>query len=418
MKKPARSAIAVALSFFSVPAFATTGYFLHGYGVKAQANAGTAIAHFQDALTIANNPAGLTWIGSRVDIGTTLFAPDRNAEIVGNAVPGANGQYHGNGRQYFVIPEFAINKAVNETVAVGLAVYGNGGLNTGYKQNPFAAIGNTGTAGVDLSQVFVSPALAWQYAPNQSLGLGANFLYQRFEAKGIQAFAAQSVDGSHLSNNGKDSATGLGAKIGWAGRFFNDQLTLGANYSSKIDADRFKKYQGLFAQAGDFDVPENYGVGLSYQLNPQWTVAADVQRINYSDVAAVGNNLQQLFLGNAFGSQNGPGFAWDDINIYKLGVNYAASAKLTLRAGYSHNDQPIPSDQTFLNILAPGVIQDHVSVGATYALDDRQELSIAYTYGLQKSVNGSASIATAFGGGEANIEMQQHILGLAYGVHF
>lgn len=410
--------LSAALALLAQNSYATTGYFLHGYGVKAQGSAGTAIANFQDALTIANNPAGLSWIGSRADVGATLFAPDRQAEIVGNGVPNANGQYDGNGRHYFVIPEFAVNKQVNDSVAVGLAIYGNGGLNTGYKQNPFAAFGNSGSAGVDLSQVFISPALAWKYTPNQSIGLGANFLYQRFEAKGIQAFAAQSVDATSLSNNGKDSATGLGAKIGWSGRFFNDKLTLGANYSSKINADRFQKYQGLFARGGDFDVPENYGVGFSYQFSPQWAVTADAQRINYSDVGSVGNNVQQLFAGNRFGSENGPGFGWDDINIYKLGVTYAPSEKLTLRAGYSHNDQPIPKGQTFLNILAPGVIQDHVSVGATYKLDERQELSLAYTYGLKQKVDGVNSIALPFGGGEANLEMQQHILGVSYGIQF
>lgn len=63
----------VLLPLISTPVFATTGYFMHGYGIKAQGNAGTSIAHFQDALTIANNPAGLSWIGSRIDIGATVL---------------------------------------------------------------------------------------------------------------------------------------------------------------------------------------------------------------------------------------------------------------------------------------------------------------------------------------------------------
>ncbi len=410
--------LTAAIILLTQQAYATTGYFLHGYGIKAQGNAGTAIAHFQDALTIANNPSGLSWIGSRADVGATFFAPDRSAQIIGSAISNTNADYNGNGRHYFVIPEVAINKQVNDTVSLGLAVYGNGGMNTGYKQNPFAAFGNTGTAGIDLSQVFFSPAVSWQYADNQALGVAANVLYQRFEAKGISTFGAQSVDAANFSNNGKDASTGLGTRVGWSGRFLDNRLTLGATYSSKIDADRFKKYQGLFAQAGDFDVPASYGVGVSYQLSPTWSVSSDVQRIQYSDVAAVGNRIQPLFAGNAFGSQQGPGFGWDDINIYKLGVTYSASPRLTLRAGYSHNDQPIAKDQTFLNILAPGVIQDHISVGASYALDEQQELSMAYTYGLQQRVKGSASIPTAFAGGEANLQMQQHILGVSYGVKF
>jgi long-chain fatty acid transport protein len=71
---------------------------------------------------------------------------------------------------------------------------------------------------------------------NQSIGIATNILYQRFEARGIAGFSGFSADASNLSNRGKDSATGIGARIGWAGKFFDQRLTLGANYSSKINA--------------------------------------------------------------------------------------------------------------------------------------------------------------------------------------
>ena len=408
----------IILSTLTQHVFATTGYFMHGYGVKSQGNAGASTASFNDALTIASNPSGLSWIDSRVDVGATLFNPRRSAEIEGN-LAGANGQYSGNGREYFVLPEFAINKKVNDTVALGLAIYGNGGMNTTYKRNPYAAFGNTGEAGVDLAQVFISPAVAWRYSENQSIGIATNILYQRFEAKGISGFAPFSSDAQKLSNQGKDSATGIGVRVGWSAKF-NDIVTVGANYSSKIEADKFDKYRGLFAQAGGFDVPESYAIGASFQITPALKILADAQRINYSDVDSVGHpfSLASVMAGNAFGTEKGQGFGWKDINIYKLGATYQVDPQLTLRAGYSHNDQPIPNEQTFLNILAPGVIQDHLSLGATWSVDQRQELSVAYTYGLKKKVEGNQSIPTAFGGGEANLEMDQHILGLSYGLKF
>lgn len=408
----------IILSTLTQHVFATTGYFMHGYGIKSQGNAGASTASFNDALTIASNPSSLSWIDSRVDVGATLFNPKRSAEIEGN-LAGANGQYSGNGREYFVLPEFAINKKVNDTVALGLAIYGNGGMNTTYKRNPYAAFGNTGEAGVDLAQVFISPAVAWRYSENQSIGIATNILYQRFEAKGISGFAPFSSDAQKLSNQGKDSATGIGVRVGWSAKL-NDVVTVGANYSSKIEADKFDKYRGLFAQAGSFDVPESYAIGASFQITPALKILADAQRINYSDVDSVGHpfSLASVMAGNAFGTENGQGFGWKDINIYKLGATYQVDPQLTLRAGYSHNDQPIPNDQTFLNILAPGVIQDHLSLGATWSVDQRQELSVAYTYGLKKKVKGNQSIPTAFGGGEANLEMDQHILGLSYGLKF
>lgn len=105
------------------------------------------------------------------------------------------------------------------------------------------------------------------------------------------------------------------------------------------------------------------------------------------------------------------------MTVSKLGASYDVR-EWTLRAGYSHATQPIPSDQTFLNILAPGVIQDHLSLGATWRLAKDGELSLAYTHGLKKTVSGSGSIPVSYGGGEANIHLSEDILGIAYGWKF
>ncbi len=410
--------IAVIAPLFSTSAFATTGYFMHAYSVKSQGNAGTAIANFQDSLTIASNPAGLSWLDKRVDAGLTIFSPDRESEITGNGY-GANGQYDGNSRKYFVIPDVGYVHPVNEQVTAGIAVYGNGGMNTNYKYNPYAVYDNTGSAGISLTQAFISPALSWKYAENQSIALAANILYQRFSAQGFagDVFGGASSNGAAISDRGNDDSYGVGARIGWSAKP-NDKLTLGASYSSKINASRFKKYEGLFAKQGDFDVPESYGVGLNYQLTPALSVATDYLRINYSDVDSVGNKLDQLFANNKFGTTQGPGFGWDDINVYKISATYQASEKLTLRAGYSYNDQPVKNDQTFLNILAPGVVQEHLSVGATWQLDDQQNVSVAYTHALKETVQGNNSIPADFGGGEANLSLSQNILGVSYSLNF
>lgn len=409
---------AVIAPLFSTSAFATTGYFMHAYSVNSQGNAGTAIANFQDSLTIASNPAGLSWMGKRFDVGLTIFAPDRESEISGNSF-GANGQYDGNSRKYFLIPDVGYVHPINEQLTVGIAVYGNGGMNTNYKNNPYAVYGNSGSAGISLTQAFISPALSWKYADNQSIALAANILYQRFKAQGFDGdvFGGVSANQAAISNRGNDDSYGVGARIGWSAKP-TDQLTVGASYSSKIDASRFKKYEGLFAGRGDFDVPESYGVGLNYQLTPALSVATDYLRINYSDVDSVGNGLDQLFSNNLFGTAQGPGFGWEDINVYKVSATYQASEKLTLRAGYSYNDQPVQNDQTFLNILAPGVVQEHLSVGATWKIDDQQKVSLAYTHALEETVKGQNSIPANFGGGEANLSMSQNILGISYGLEF
>ena len=69
----------VAFACAAAPAFATNGYFSHGYGIKAKGMGGVGIALPQDALAAATNPAGMAMVGSRMDFGLDLFMPDRTA---------------------------------------------------------------------------------------------------------------------------------------------------------------------------------------------------------------------------------------------------------------------------------------------------------------------------------------------------
>jgi long-chain fatty acid transport protein len=396
---------------------ATDGYFAHGYGVKSQGMGGVGVALPQDALAAAANPAGMGLIGDRIDFGVTWFRPQRESEIVGSGAS-VNGAYDGNDTENFFIPEFGYNRQINPNVTLGVSVYGNGGMNTDYKNGIplFHAPGARGSAGVDLIQLFVAPTATWKLTPTQIIGVSLNLAYQRFEIKGLDGFAGFSSSPSNLTNKGHDNSYGAGLHLGWIGQL-NDAVTLGASYQSRTYMSKFDKYKGLFAEGGDFDIPSTYGVGIAVKVTPKLTLAGDIQRINYSDVNAVGNpsSLSSLFTGNQLGLDNGPGFGWRDVTAYKLGANYAYNDSLTIRGGYNHSTQPIRSSETLFNILAPGVVQDHVTLGATYILPNKSELSFAYMHAFEESVNGNGSIPAAFGGGEANLKMYQDSLGIAYG---
>ncbi|MDH5352193.1 MAG: outer membrane protein transport protein [Betaproteobacteria bacterium] len=395
-------------------AVATTGYFAHGYGIKAKSMGGVGIALPQDALAPATNPAGIAFVGNRIDLGAEWFTPDRGASITGSGAPGANGTYDGNDTKSFLIPEFGYNRVINPNWTFGVAVYGNGGMNTDYKTNPFAAFGGTGSAGVDLMQLFVAPTVAWK-SGNHAIGVSLNLAYQRFKAEGIQGFAMFSASPGNVSNNGYDDSTGVGVRIGWTGQV-SPTVTLGATYQSTTKMGEFDKYKGLFADQGDFDIPENYGLGIAWKATPALTLAADVLQINYSDVASVGNTADCLFMGACqLGGSNGPGFGWQDTTVFKIGLAYEMKPGTTLRAGYVKLDQPIPASQTFFNILAPGVVEDHLTLGLTVATSKTGELTVMYMHAFEKEVNGSNSIPMAFGGGNANLRMSQDSLGVAYG---
>lgn len=252
-------------------ALATNGYFSHGYGVKSQGMAGVGIALPQDGLAAATNPAGTAFVGDRFDIGASWFRPDRGAEIVGNGA-GLNGSYAANDSRDFVIPELGYVRQLSPQVAAGVAIYGNGGMNTDYGNNPFKAFGASGSAGVNLEQLFVSPSLAYKFNENHAIGLAVNFAYQRFSAKGIAPFAAASSSGGDFTDRGTDSSTGWGLRLGYTGKL-TPALTVGATWAAKTRTGNFDKYKGLFAEQGGFDIPANYGVGVAWQATPALVLA-------------------------------------------------------------------------------------------------------------------------------------------------
>lgn len=409
---------AAGLALVTAPsAQATDGYFLNGLGAKAKGAGGVAIAMPQDAMAIAANPAAATELGHRLDVGFEAFMPRRGADISGN-MANLNGSYSGNGTKLFILPEIAYVRPLNETFSIGLAINGNGGMNTNYKRNPFANFGATGPAGVDLAQASITPTLAARVVEGHSVGVSPVIMVQRFRMRGIQPFTAASMDPAHMTNNGRNWSAGAGVRVGYLGRFADNKVSIGAFYQTKTWMGKFGKYSGLFAEGGDFDVPASWGVGLSVKPVENLTLGADFKRIKYSGVRSVGAPIDQLFAGNPFGSQNGPGFGWRDIDVIKFGAVYRASDHLTLRAGYGRSQNPVPRTQTFLNILAPGIVKDHFTAGATIGLSDKVELTSYIMHAPRKRVYGSNSIPMPYGGGEADIHLSETAFGMAAGFKF
>jgi long-chain fatty acid transport protein len=396
----------MALAGLAGSAFATNGYFSHGYGMKAKGMAGAATASSDDAFGGANNPASMAFAGSRLDLGVDLFSPIREASRVGGSLNGTSES----DSNYFLVPEFGYNRMVNNNLAVGVTVYGNGGMNTNYPTN---LLGGSGKLGVDLMQLIVAPTAAYQVAANHSIGISPLLGYQRFKAKGLQAFAGNSTDNTNLTNRGYDDAFGYGVRIGYMGKI-TPTVTIGAAYASKMNFDKFDKYKGLFAEQGDFDIPENYNLGVAWQATPAVKLALDYQRINYSKVNAVGNLASTSLIGGPLlGANTGSGFGWDDVGVWKLGMEYKYNQQLTLRAGYSHNDNPISGadfGEAMFNILAPAVNTDHATLGFTYTLASGNEVTMAYMHAFDNKVSGS----DPFFGGTDTIKMYQNSLGIQY----
>lgn len=437
-------------------AFATNGYFLIGYGSKSRAMGGSGVAFPQDAMASASNPAGITEVGSSAVVGIELFNPPRYAGTPddGGGLFGLGKGTTKSGSNLFLIPSMGFAYKFNRRISIGFSAIGNG-ANTRYNEedNFFDLLADDQeTLGVQLLQMQMLPTMAYRVNKQNSIGASLALGVQQFRAYGIGDFGIPefqfSSDNENLSNRGNDYGYGAGIRLGWLGHYFDDRLSFGVNYASKVYMTKFDKYKGLFAEKGGFDIPENYAFGFALKVIPKLTIAGDVMKILYSDVKSIGNRQPTTSIldpctrplgldpsqcapgrttapepvSAALGNKDGWGFGWRDSTAYKLGLDYAANDRWTLRAGVNYGKTPVRDDQLLFNTLATAVDEWHATVGFTYAPNTHQEWNFNAMHAFENSQTCDApKCKTMFTQGEGQYigaKMKINTVGVSWGYKF
>ena len=440
LKRNTRLFTAIATLLLTTPLWATNGYFSHGIGTKNKGMAGSGLAMPEDAISVANNPAAALANAGKYDLGIAIFSPSRHYETGDSYANGQGGAFTlgpdsiDSKNSYFYIPHMAGAWKIDDKSAWSAAFYGKGGMNTrwdggsatydpdGPGPAPVMTIpgtyggalfsnGTKGTAGVDLSQAYLELGYARSAGDKFTWGVSLVTVMQVFAARGIGAFAPYTetfaASGGaefpqDLSNNGHDKSYGFGGKIGFQ-LDITEKLAFATSYQTEIGMGKFDKYSDLFAENGSLDIPQDLKLGLTFRPNQKLALNFDVEKIWYGDVASISNPVRNVYacptagaggtdLSSCFGGKNGGGFGWEDMTIYKIGGQWSSSDTMTWRAGYSHADQPIPEIETMFNILAPGTIEDHITVGLTRALPSGNEWSLSFMYAMNSKVKGPASM--------------------------
>lgn len=383
-------------------AVATEGYFQNGYGARSKALAGAGAADSRDATAASLNPAGIVHADDELDIAASFFMPFR--EMVGSGPPGFTPTGDVDSRlNFFAMPNIARNWKVQGNPwldAFALTVYGNGGMNTTYPTvarpdggcGPGAGVFCFGKMGVDLKQLMFSAAMAKRFG-SVSVGIAPIFAVQLIKLQGLDAFTAASLSPTNVTGNDVDPAYGGGVRGGieWA---VTRGFRLGLTGTTPIWMTKFENYRGLFAEGGGFDIPASVQAGIAVDIAPNFTVMADYRRIFYGSVDSIANPSTNIFncaVDPSFclGGSNGPGFGWSDINVIKIGAEWRqAMPGLTLRAGYSWNENPIKPRDVMFNIIAPGVVQHHITGGLQYKLTESVDFEAAVMYAPYNSVSG------------------------------
>lgn len=444
-------ALLCAIAVAPLPALATNGMDLEGYGPVATAMGGASFAYDNGAGAMMNNPAtlGLMAQGSGVGVALGFLGPNVTS---GGAKSSADA---------FFMPAIGYVKRQGD-FTYGIGVYSQGGMGTEYDASSPMAYGTgdkvrseVGVGRVILPLAFnfndrlvIGGSLDWVWASMdlkmaastpQFMAMATGNMSAGFGAMTNNLVFVQNADAFRIDFSNSSAFTGKAFGSGFAGKLgvvykASPDLTIGATYHSKTslgdmktneNAASFSAYKAGVAlgpaMAGkvtihDFQWPETYGLGVAYQASNRWMLAADYKRINW---AAVMKSFKMTFSASAEFADFAISQNWQNQDVFMLGASYRYSDAIVLRFGGNFSTNPVPDDR--VNPLFPAIVKSQYMAGFSYMLDRRSGLDFSLAYAPKVSVSGTQATNTAFSGVPSNqfsISHSQVNMQLQYGHRF
>lgn len=413
-------ALAIAAMGFISAAHATNGMNIEGYGPIAAGMGGASFAFDNGNAAMMNNPATLALAkdGNRLDVALGFLGPNVRNETAG---------MDSGGDSYFM-PAVGWTRKSGK-LAYGLGLFAQGGMGTEF------AASLVGDGRPERSELgvgrFMLP-VAYNVNDKFSVAGSVDFVWAMLDIKmamtgaqfgGLITVPPAGAIGAVLAGlgptenarlefsnsndyTGEAKGTGFAGKLGFTYKV-SPTFTVGGTYHTKTnlgDLETGASGATLFADldnSGTYDVglgevapgkiivrdfqwPETYGLGISVQATPELMVAADWKHIAWKDVM---RNFTMTY--QAFGDsvtfalpQN-----WDDQDVFSIGVAYKATNALTLRAGASFSQNPIPNST--MHYLFPAIEENHYTVGLGYAFSDTSDLNFSLQHAPEvKQTNG------------------------------
>lgn len=386
------------------------GIYLPFVGPVNQSFGGVGAAAPIDSIgALATNPATISGLhSSEVAFGLGLALPSTNLDStvaagafgIGPPVNLAGSQ--GGEPGICAVPTIGfVHRNDGSPWTVGLGIFGVGGFSANYAAtttNPItlpqgtAATGGLGGLGrvhakVELYEV--APTLAYAFSDKFSIGVSPLLTLATFTASPFFLGPPNDADGDGFSRygpgDGARTAFGGGFQLG--GYYITDgNFRYGLSYRSPQWMEPFRvnsqdEIGGPTFFKANFDLPSITTFGLAYSGFESWLFAVDAKYFDYANSDGFGPTG---FLPNGAAA----GLGWRSIFSVATGVQYEATERLTLRAGYTFNENPIRSDTAFFNVQSSLIIQHWLSFGATYRWNQHVTSTIAYTHGFENSVSG------------------------------
>ncbi len=376
------------------PAWATNGMRMIGFGPVQNSMGGVGVGATLDAASTVSNPAGLTELGPRLDVGIGWFKPI--VDYSATAVPGAPpivveqpGVKLDSNRGGSPIPVVATAIPLGSGFTFGAGAFAVAGMGVDYPSNLYG--GRTYTSYL---QGRLTPAIAYKVSDLLSIGVGVNGMLAQMSYDVAAGFGQVPHDTA--------TALGIGAVVGVKVTPM-PELSIGAAWESKSFFQEFSfdipAHTGLVPGVGpvpfpggtdklSFNQPQVATVGASVKpMGEVLVIAGDVEFINWAQTNGQG---MPKFTSDTTQTGSLPfNLSWQNQWVFKLGVQVAPMEPLKIRAGWNYGKLPLDPGRAFENIAFPAIAEHHFTLGGSFDFSKEFGVTLAGMYAPRATLSGS-----------------------------
>jgi long-chain fatty acid transport protein len=317
-----------------------------------------------DPSAIFYNPAGLTLLdGTQIYVGGTIIMPTGEFDGTSPLGAAATGTMKD---QLFIPPNLYISHRLNDKIVLGLGVHTPFGLGTAWK-DPATWAGRWVSVDSEIQMFGINPTVAMQV--NDKLAVGAG-LDVRFSSVRVEQYvpypSPPPFDAATLKlESDMNNAIGFNFGLLYA---LSEKMNLGLAYRSGIEL----KYTGeavitsLLSQpevTADVETAINYPAvftaGVAYKLKDNLLVEGDLQYWFWSAFEEL--SISGLPTGDVTIDEN-----YDNSFELRLGLEWWKSETMALRAGFVHDQTPVPKES--ISPMLPDASRNGITggVGLTF----------------------------------------------------
>ncbi len=375
------------LSALAIPAAIGTanaaGFYIQEQSVRGLGSAFSgSTTTLDDASTIFFNPAGMTQLqGTQLQAGVNVIMPnsdiDDRGTTSGQTALLPKGGNSDNPYEPTPVPNGFLSYQINDRLWAGIGVTAPFGLASEYDKGWFGRFDSTKT---ELTVIDVQPTIAYKVNDWLSVGGGINIQRAAADLQNRAVLGAGVEGDSQLKGDDFGYGYSFGAQIKpW------ESTTIGLNYKSSVHHNLDGRITitngagavvapGVLSTNGSakLTTPDHASFGIAQRLNDRWTVQAQATWFGW-------NNFDNITAVRDSGAVASTVFQnYQTTWAFAAGAEYVASPEWTLRGGVQFDQTPTTDE--FRTSRTPDGDRTWVSLGATYALNEKIDLDLAATY--------------------------------------